>query len=78
MVDPLVLTYDVLGGVGSLILTPLLWIALFLCAWTRPADARASGFGRMVFWLLLPGAFLSSFADAPFLPWHGDILAINL
>jgi uncharacterized membrane protein len=78
MVDPWVLTYDVVGGVGSLILTPLLWIALFVWAWSRPADARASGFGRMTFWLLLPGAFLSSLSDLPFLPWAGDVLAINI
>jgi uncharacterized membrane protein len=78
MVDPWVLTNDVIGGIGSVILTPLFWIALFLWAWARPVTARLSGFGRMAFWLLLPGAALSSLADAPFLPWAGDILAINL
>ena len=78
MVDPWVLTNDVIGGVGSLIITPLLWIALFLWAWSRPAEARASGFGRIAFWLLLPGALLISLANAPFLPWAGDVLAINL
>lgn len=78
MVDPWVLTNDVIGGIGSLVLTPLLWVALFLWAWLRPAEARASGFGRMTFWLLLPGAFLSSVADAPFLGWAGDVLAINV
>lgn len=78
MVDPWVLTNDVIGGVGSLALTPVLWVGLFLWAWTRPAEARASGFGRMTFWLLLPGAFLCSLADAPFLGWAGDVLAINL
>ncbi|MGC2289921.1 MAG: DUF1614 domain-containing protein [Thermoplasmata archaeon] len=78
MVDPWVLTNDVIGNVGGLVLTPLLWIGLFAWAWSRPADARASGFGRMAFWLLLPGALLSSLADVPFLPWAGDVLAINL
>ena len=78
MVDPWVLTNDVVGGIGSLVLTPLLWLGLFLWAWSRPAEARASGFGRMAFWLLLPGALLSSVADAPFLPWAGNVLAINL
>ena len=78
MVDPWVLTNDVVGGIGSTILTPLLWIALFLWAWSRPAEARASGFGRFAFWLLLPGAFLASLADAPFLPWAGDVVAINV
>ncbi|MFZ0830824.1 MAG: RDD family protein [Thermoplasmata archaeon] len=78
MVDPWVLSNDVIGGVGSTILTPLLWIALFLWAWSRPAEARASGFGRFAFWLLLPGAFLASLADAPFLPWAGNVVAINL
>ena len=78
MVDPWVLTNDVIGGIGSLILTPLLWIALFLWAWSRPVDARASGFSRMAFWLLLPGAFLVSLANVPFLAWAGDVLAINI
>ncbi|MGA7860359.1 MAG: DUF1614 domain-containing protein [Thermoplasmata archaeon] len=78
MVDPWVLTNDTIAGIGSVVLTPLLWIGLFVWAWMRPADARASGFGRMAFWLLLPGAFLSSLADVPFLPWAGDVLAINI
>jgi uncharacterized membrane protein len=78
MVDPWILTNDVIGGIGGLALTPLLWIGLFIWAWTRPVDAQASGFGRMAFWLLLPGAALGSLADAPFLPWAGDILAINI
>lgn len=78
MVDPWVLTSDVIGGVGSVVLTPLLWGGLFLWAWARPAEARASGFGRMAFWLLLPGAFLGSLADAPFLSWAGNVLAINI
>lgn len=78
MVDPWVLTNDVIGGIGSTILTPVLWIGLFLWAWSRPADALVSGFGRMAFWLLLPGAALSSLADVPILPWAGDVLAINI
>jgi len=78
MVDPWVLTNDTIAGIGSVVLTPLLWIGLFVWAWMRPVDARASGFGRMAFWLLLPGAFLSSLADVPFLPWAGDVLAINV
>ncbi len=78
MVDPWVLTNDVIGGIGGTILTPLLWIGLFLWAWSRPAHALASGFGRMAFWLLLPGAALSSLADVPFLPWGGNVLAINV
>lgn len=78
MVNPWDLTNDVIGGIGSLVLTPLLWAGLFLWAWNRPAEARESGFGRMTFWLLLPGAVLVSLADAPFLPWAGNVVAINL
>jgi len=78
MVDPWVLFNDVVATIGTWILTPVLWIGLFLWAWSRPAQARESGFGRMTFWLLLPGAFLSSLADAPFFPWAGNVLAINL
>jgi uncharacterized membrane protein len=78
MVDPWLLTNDTVGGIASLALTPLLWIGLFVWAWSRPAAAQASGFGRMAFWLLLPGAFLASLADVPILPWAGDILAINI
>lgn len=78
MVDPLVLASDVVSGIGGFLLTPILWIALFVWAWSRPVPAQASGFGRMTFWLLLPGAFLGSLADAPFFPWAGDVLAINV
>ena len=78
MVSPWVLSIDVVSQIGALILTPALWIALFLWAWNRPAQAQASGFGRMTFWLLLPAAFLASLADAPFLPWAGNVLAINI
>lgn len=78
MVDLWVLTSDVLGGIGGAALAPLLWATLFVWAWSRPADAQASGFGRMTFWLLLPGALLASLADVPFLPWAGDVLAINV
>ncbi|MCI4351915.1 MAG: DUF1614 domain-containing protein [Thermoplasmata archaeon] len=78
MVDLAVLVGDVISQIGASIPTPLLWIGLFLWAWSRPAQALASGFGRMTFWLLLPGAFLASLADAPFLPWAGDVLAINI
>ncbi|MCI4347392.1 MAG: RDD family protein [Thermoplasmata archaeon] len=78
MVDPWVLSSDVISLIAASILTPALWIVLFLWAWTRPAQARESGFGRMTFWLLLPGAFLASLADAPFLPWAGNVLAINI
>jgi uncharacterized membrane protein/uncharacterized RDD family membrane protein YckC len=78
MVDPWVLASDVVSGVGSFVLTPLLWVVLFVWAWSRPDLARASGFGRMTFWLLFPGAALASLADAPFLPWAGNVVAINL
>ena len=78
MVDPWVLTNDTIAGIGSVVLTPLLWIGLFVWAWSRPADAQASGFGRMPFWLLLPGAILSSLVNVPFLAWAGDVLAINI
>ncbi len=78
MVDPAVLANDIVATVVSVLVTPALWLGLFLWAWTRPQAAHASGFGRMTFWLLLPGAFLASAANAPFFYWTGDVLAINI
>jgi uncharacterized membrane protein/uncharacterized RDD family membrane protein YckC len=78
MVNPTLLAGDVLSNVVSLALTPALWLLLFLWAWARPGLARASGIGRMAFWLLLPGAFLGSLANAPFFGWARNVLAINV
>ena len=77
MVDPLVLTADIVETSVYLATPPLLWALLFLGAWGDEAEARESGFGRRTFWLLLPGAFLGELANLPFFGWTGDILTIN-
>lgn len=78
MVDPLVLGSDILGTVVAVATPALLWLLLFAWAWEDEPTAHAAGFGRKVFWLLLPAAFLASLANAPFFGWNGSVLAINL
>lgn len=78
VVDPSLVANDVVQTVFFLALPGLLWLLLFLIAWEDPALARASGFTRRTFWLLLPGALLASFSYLPFFGWGGDILSIDL
>ncbi len=78
MVDPWVLASDVLQNVVFLATPPLLWLLLYLLAWEWPALARATGFDRVTFFLLLPGVVLGSIANLPFLGYAGAILAINI
>jgi uncharacterized membrane protein/uncharacterized RDD family membrane protein YckC len=78
MVDVLQLATDIAGTVAFLAGPGLLWLFLYLWAWDDEATARAAGFGRRVFWLLLPVALVGSFANAPFFGWDGSALAINV
>lgn len=78
MVDPFQLASDVIETSVAIATPALLWLFLFLFAWQDPATARAVGFGRRTFWLLLPGALLGSFVNLPFFGWSGDILAVNV
>ncbi|MCI4336065.1 MAG: RDD family protein [Thermoplasmata archaeon] len=78
MVAVAVLADDVLQNVVYLATPPLLWLFLYLFAWESPTLAQASGFGRLAFWLLLPGSLLGTIANLPFAPVGPDILAINI
>lgn len=72
------LSSDILQNVVYLATPPLLWLLLFLLAWQTPALARATGFGRLAFWLLLPGALLGTIGNLPLLSISVAVLAINL
>jgi uncharacterized membrane protein len=78
VVDLGTLGSDVLQNVVYLATPPLLWLFVYLLAWQSPALARATGFGRLTFWLLLPGALLGTFADLPIVPISSAVLALNL
>jgi uncharacterized membrane protein/uncharacterized RDD family membrane protein YckC len=77
MVGDWQLALDSASNVVSLALPAGLWALLFALAWERPAFAESIGFGRTVFWLLLPGALLASFAILPIAPLSYDWLAIG-
>jgi uncharacterized membrane protein/uncharacterized RDD family membrane protein YckC len=78
MVDPVLLANDILGNSLFLALPAVLWLFLYLWAWEGAPSAEAAGFGRPIFWLLLPAALAASVADAPFFAWNGSVLAMNL
>lgn len=78
MVDPFFLANDVLQNVVFLATPPLLWLFLYLLAWGAPDLGRAVGFGRLTFWLLLPGALLGTIANLPFAAVGPSVLALNI
>ncbi|HYK92497.1 MAG TPA: DUF1614 domain-containing protein [Thermoplasmata archaeon] len=78
MVDPGTLASDVVQNVVYLATPPLLWLFLYLLAWQSPALARATGFGRLAFWLLLPGSLIGTIGNLPFVPISSAVLAINI
>jgi uncharacterized membrane protein/uncharacterized RDD family membrane protein YckC len=78
LVDSLQLASDILSVALYFALPALLWMFLFLWAWESPGTARAAGFGRATFWLLLPGCLAASLGNAPIFGWEGSILAVNL
>ena len=77
MVDPLLLTNDIVSNVVSLALPAGLWAFLFLFAWDHAPFAESVGLGRKAFWLLLPGALLATFAILPFGAVSTDIVAVS-
>jgi len=78
MVDPAQLVYDIAGNTVSLLVPAILWVVVFLVAWEHVPFAESIGFGRQAFWLLVPGALLSSFALVPFAPVSTDWVAVSL
>lgn len=78
MVDAVVLANDIAQNVVFLATPPLLWLFLYLFAWESPGEARATGFSRQTFWLLLPGSLLGSISNLPFVPVGSNIVAINV
>jgi uncharacterized membrane protein len=78
MVDPFQLAVDSASNVISLALPAGLWAILFVLAWDHGAFAESVGLGRKAFWLLLPGALLSSFALLPIAPISDDWISISL
>ena len=78
MVDPLALSNDILANFLAFALPGGLWAFLFLLAWERGAFAESIGFGRKVFWLLLPGALLASTAILPFGIVTNDVVGVSL
>jgi uncharacterized membrane protein/uncharacterized RDD family membrane protein YckC len=77
MVGPVPLSFDIASVAVSTAIPGIVWAALFVLAWKRPAFADSLGLGRPVFWLLLPGALLASFAILPVAPVSNDILAVS-
>jgi uncharacterized membrane protein/uncharacterized RDD family membrane protein YckC len=77
MVDPWLLAIDTASNVVSLALPGALWAALLVLAWEHGPFAESVGLGRKAFWLLLPGALLSSFALLPIAPVSYDWVAVS-
>ncbi|HTP54571.1 MAG TPA: RDD family protein [Thermoplasmata archaeon] len=77
MVDPWLLSLDASSNVVSLLVPAGVWALLFFLAWEHPAFAESIGLGRRAFWLLLPGALLSSYAFLPLAPISNDWVAVS-
>jgi uncharacterized membrane protein/uncharacterized RDD family membrane protein YckC len=72
------LASDIVAGTVSLVLPAAVWALLFLLAFEHPAFAESVGFGRLTFWLLLPGSLLAMFAILPFGAIANDVVAVSL
>ncbi len=77
LVDPAVLSFDIVAMATSVALPGIAWAILFFLAWKHPAFSESLGLGRREFWLLLPGAILASFALLPVAPVTNDVVAIG-
>jgi uncharacterized RDD family membrane protein YckC len=77
VVDPFQLTNDIVADSLSLALPGLLWVLLYLVAWEKEPFAESIGFGRRVFWLLLPGALLATFGIFPIAPVSTDWISVS-
>jgi uncharacterized RDD family membrane protein YckC/uncharacterized membrane protein len=78
MIHPGLITTNIVEEVAFLAATPLLWLFLYLFAWVDKDRARAAGFGRMTFWLLVGGGVLGLLGELPILPIGQYILGINI
>jgi uncharacterized RDD family membrane protein YckC len=77
VVNPSYLAFDILSVATTTAIPGIAWAALFALAWRHPGFAESAGLGRTAFWLLLPGAILSSFALLPVVAVSADILAVS-
>jgi uncharacterized membrane protein/uncharacterized RDD family membrane protein YckC len=77
MVAPGVLSFDIVSVAVSTAVPGVAWALLFGLAWRHPAFAERLGLSRKVFWLLLPGALLASFALLPIAPVTDDVVAVS-
>ncbi|MGP8078308.1 MAG: RDD family protein [Thermoplasmata archaeon] len=77
MFDPWQLGLDSASNVVSLALPGGLWALLFVLAWEHGPFAESLGLDRKAFWLLLPGALLSSYALLPIAPISHDWVAVS-
>lgn len=77
MVDPGQLALDTASNVVTLALPGAIWAVLFVLAWEHGPFAESVGLDRKAFWLLLPGALLSSFALLPLAPIANDWLSVS-
>jgi uncharacterized membrane protein/uncharacterized RDD family membrane protein YckC len=78
VVDGWSVASNIVETVAYLAATPLLWLFLYLFAWDDPARARAAGFGRRTFWLIVGGGVLGILGDLPLLPIGAYVLGINV
>ncbi len=62
----------------TIALPGILWAVLFLLAWGQGPFAESIGLGRKAFWLLVPGALLTSLAFLPITPVSYDWLALGV
>ncbi|MCI4327767.1 MAG: RDD family protein [Thermoplasmata archaeon] len=72
------ITANIIEEVAYLAATPLLWLFLYLFAWVDKDRARAAGFGRTTFWLLVGGGILGFIGELPILPIGQYILGVNV
>jgi len=78
MIHPGLVTVNIIEEVAFLAATPLLWLFLYLFAWVEPARAKAAGFGRTTYWLLVGGGVLGLLGELPILPIGQYVLGINV
>ncbi len=78
MVGSVPMALDIASYAVSVALPGVLWAVLFLLAWSRGPFAESVGLGRRVFWLLAPGALLTSFAFLPLAPVSYDWIAVGV
>ncbi|MCI4322386.1 MAG: DUF1614 domain-containing protein, partial [Thermoplasmata archaeon] len=78
MVDGWSVVWNIAQTVAYLAATPLLWLFLYLFTWEDSGRAKAAGFGRATFWLLVVGGVLGILGDIPLLPIGRFVLGISV